>query len=357
MIRDIRTATEKEIRYLSTHALEVAEKLDMIYFRLDFLPESPMLLNKANERIGIEDLVVNTVYDDIEVFVDNELMPAYKDLYAKVGDVTVGIFYLPCRKAKVINYSASKAPMFILSDVRVRRRGEGETAANAKARAAREILSAFGGKLSDMPVMARLDGLGEGGAALVRRYAAGEMDAAAFVKGLTGRDLSFTGIDVSECEGVVIRSPKMRFQAIVNNATQPCDRTTTKMCRDMVLENLAKVVRENPWIGDSLDPDDDYLDKVCDLFLGYMRSTDMFTKVTFDGNDLVPPGKCYLGDLCYDLVPNGAVRTFCRLNEVAKNVFRIMVKSLAKGGFEPSYSDVLTTDDKKELDRLCLLLS
>ena len=79
------------------------------------------------------------------------------------------------------------------------------------------------------------------------------------------------------------------------------------------------------------------------IFLDFIE----FNDVKFEDFELVPPGNCYIGDLCYKLINDLTVETMCRINKLYKNIYRILFKSLKRYKKYNANFYYLTEDDIK----------
>lgn len=323
-IKDIRKMTDKDVEtYSEKRTLDVYEKLDMVYFKME-IDEYGFLLRKAKGgEVSDVDIIVNSIYLDIYDFA---LAFDSQGAYEEYGEMSIGFFYLPVHKTKRISYPNLEEKTFILSDVSV-------PDADIKMLVGFnfKFIDGFNGKKG--PYLGTIN-LGE--------WFDREADSLDIVKkvfeniGIDGKS-TVSGNDVSEIEGIVLKDSNgsKRYKVVVNSAETDIEKFSKLIYRDTLLESFIHCIPEETMDG-VLTSEKDYVEKVCDLFLEFVDNTDMFHTMVFEEEDLLPPTDGYIGDIYYDVLPS-IVAMVCRTNPIYKNVLRILLITFnnpSKGKFD-----------------------
>ena len=84
--------------------------------------------------------------------------------------------------------------------------------------------------------------------------------------------------------------------------------------------------------------DDDYIKKVCSLFLEFINTTNIFGKIFVEPEDLLPPNAGYIGDIDYNSLP-ATVSIICKGNDTYKNILRILLVTFNRSVFENKFKN------------------
>jgi hypothetical protein len=313
-MKNFTEATEKEISYLRSHPCEIIEKLDMIYFKVVISESGLSVFNSKNKEITQVDCIVNSVYNNIMNYVHDVIAYRTDDILEMFGPCRIGIFYHPVARTNVISYN-SVSYKFILCDFYTDDKSKNDEQ-----------------KLSDLlalierPLIKRFESLPE----------FSYTDPESVINILTdGKTWSGNGID--DIEGIIIQSPKYRFQIVETDTTSKLEKESKKLYRDTVLENLANVVFDQN-IDVATLKGNDYVEKACSLFLEYITKTNLMSKMYIEPEDLLPPTSGYIGDLVLTRLPS-TVRLICKGNSIYKNILRIILVTFNRSVYENKFKD------------------
>lgn len=300
-MKHFKDATEKEISYLRTHPVEIVEKLDMIYFKVVINDSGFVVLNAKNREITDVDCIVNSVYDDIINYVHNVISYRTDEILDIFGPCEIGIFYHPVPKTNVITYT-NVPYKFILCDFYTedKEKNDDKKLADFLELIDRPVIKKFESGLPELPYD----------------------DNESIIRYLTDNK-TWSGNSLDEIEGIVIQSPKHRFQVVVNNVTPAVEKESKKLYRDSVLTNLANVVFDQKIDVAGLKGND-YVEKACSLFMEYVIRTNILSKMYIEPGDLLPPTNGYMGDVVLTKLPS-TVRLVCKGNSTYKNILRIIL--------------------------------
>lgn len=315
-MKNITQITDKEIeKYSQDKYLKVYEKLDMFYFKLHITSDGYDVKNSKGNKIGDVDIIVNSVYRDIMMFVE-----AFDKtgVYEKLGEVNIGFFYLPVHKTRKLIYENIQEKTFILSDYYTSKKFLHDD----------EVISQFVGKGFNF-----ISGWnGEVGPYIGKIHLGEWFNKYDDPYSLVHNVFKEMNLDVESpvsrntivnIEGIVLRGKNSVYEVVVND-TKPYIEVSSKLIyRDTLLESFIHTipVEKREMI---LDSDKDYKNKIYDLFLEYIDSTDFFNTMWFEEDDFVPPIDGYIGNIAYDLIPP-IVAMVCRKNPVYKNVLRVLL--------------------------------
>lgn len=354
MIKLFRNLSENEIRNFLSKEFSIVEKLDMIYFKVSVNHLGVFAL-KAPKYTAVSDIdcICNSVYNNIVMFA-NSLNEFKTDILSKYGECTLGFFYLPVHKTKVIDYYTIGENTFILSDVYLDKKS---------ALPKSEILS----DIHRMFCEVRSDILNSPGISIevagddlindvISLLNDNQDDTKVIKMILSYFDIeTMSGLKYNEIEGLILRNNKEQYQLIANNTDVQLLKGVKKMYRDIVLSHLAKEVITDQYIHTLFNSKKTYLEKVCEVFLDFVNVTDVFTKYKFDEEDFLPPMTGYFGELDIESLPIEDVKTICKVNKVTRNILRMLLHTFTNPISSNKFSD-LSDDDATKLNMLTIAL-
>lgn len=349
MIKDLRNISQKDLDYLMSHPFTVWEKLDMFYFRVEITKIGAIpMRGSLGKVISDIDCVTNSLFKDVCEFVSTKINPIRNELIEMYGEITLGFFYLPVRTYHKISYNRLTPGTVILSDCNPFNN-----------------IKSIAGKLgvevppiimewnpSDCPIDMK-----EAKDA-INAYIKDEENLRNDVVSVLTRDNTYgaSGNYISEIEGIIIRTDKFQYQVKIKDTEDNLDKSVKLIYRDTLLKSLADYYEKNTEkVNGLIESCDSYIDKVSKLFLGYIEDTDLFTKFSFDPEDLLPPTTSYFGDIDYDMISDTNVKLICRYNEVNKNIFRLFLHTFAQKISEDKFTS-LSDNTKRLLNDLTIKL-
>lgn len=349
MIKDFMTICDSDIKYIQNHRVTIYEKLDMIYFRVNVYPEL-IIPRKAPRFSAITDVdqIVNTVNKEIVDWCYEHIYPLRKEICQRFGNVEIGFFYAPVQKTRVINYTNIKTPWICFSDV-------------SKSRGTEEEFENF---LDNMP-LSRISPINADVSTHDITPIPGD-PIGTIDKLMTACNTEYNGMEslksilpMDISEGIVIRSGNKQWQIILNDSTPHVIKEGKKIYRDKVLASLAKEVVAQTDIIEQISDDRDYISKVCTVFEAFMNTTDIFSKIKFDPEDLLPPIEGYIGDVDLEALSKYAspsTITICKYNETAKNILRLFLHTFTHTINERKFCE-LTPFEQTQLNSLTKALN
>lgn len=362
MIKEFRNISQEELQALYDEGFTVQEKLDMYYFRVEITKVGAIAMKGSTENVISDiDCITNTMYKDICNFVDTVINPVRNDIITEYGELRVGFFYNPKQRYHIIDYSKlnpALAGKFILSDTYTYNSNVIPS------------VSKYGKLMTYLKLYSTNDEMYCGEDELAFNSSYFTIDTVKrrieeYLKSpswptlayLIGSFKPISGLKPTDVEGFIIRSKNKNiiYQITVNNVnSQEVDKSTKLVYRDTVLQSFINTVSGN--IYDIIDnKSDTYINKVSKLFLFYIENTDLFSKYSFDPEDLLPPHIGYMGDVDLDIVPDQNVKIFCMHNEVNKNIFRLLLHTFSRNVSDNKFSS-FEKDDQKFLKDLTILL-
>ncbi len=370
MIKEFKNISPEELEALYNEGFYVQEKLDMYYFRVEITKVGAIAMKGSTENVISDiDCITNTMYKDICNFVDTVINPVRNDIITEYGELRVGFFYNPKQRYHIIDYSKHNpalAGKFILSDTYAYNSNVIPT------------ISKYGKLMTYLKLYSTNDEMycGEDDVIFnsssynidrVKRHIEAYLEAPSWptLTYLIGNFKPITGLRSTDVEGFIIRSKSKNiiYQITVNDVnSHEIDKSTKLVYRDTVLQSLVNTIQTKkegyslqgfmPFIYKN---DMTYVDKVSNLFLFYIENTDLFSKYSFDPEDLLPPHIGYMGDVDLDIIPNQNVKILCMHNEVNKNIFRLFLHTFSRNLSENKFSSFVD-EDKKFLNELVILL-
>lgn len=362
MIKEFSNISPEELQVLYDEGFTVQEKLDMYYFRVEITKVGAIAMKGSTENVISDiDCITNTMYKDICNFVDVVINPVRNDIIAEYGELRVGFFYNPKQRYHIIDYNKhnpSLAGKFILSDT------------YAYDKNIIPSISKYGKLMTYLKLYSINDEMYCSEDESTFNSSSYNIDTVkrrieSYLKSPSWSTLAYlidsfkpiTGLKPTDVEGFIIRSKNKNiiYQITVNNVNiQEVDKSTKLVYRDTVLQSFINTVSGNTYnIIDNKN--DTYINKVSKLFLFYIENTDLFSKYSFDPEDLLPPHIGYMGDVDLDIVPDQNVKIFCMHNEVNKNIFRLLLHTFSRNVSDNKFSS-FEKDDQRYLKDLTILL-
>lgn len=314
-MRSIFDLTDKEIEKYKETPLEVYEKLDMIYFKIDVSEDGWSVFNSKGREIGDVDIIVNSIYGDIVDFASY----AVKRMFDVFGKMKIGFFYLPVQKTRTITYEMN-AECFILSDYYTADKTKRDDSKlismlSESLKGRHVILTGSYGKIGPYISSVTLGNWFERGM--------GSIECASRIMRDMGVHETFSGNELTDIEGFVLRDGSKAYEVAINDTKSYIEPSSKLIYRDTFLESfihtLQKGTREMILLSKK-----DYVGKICDLFIEYMNKTDLFNTMWFEEEDLLPPIEGYIGDVTYSMLPP-IVSVICKKNPVYKNALRTLL--------------------------------
>ena len=142
-------------------------------------------------------------------------------------------------------------------------------------------------------------------------------------------------------EGIIIRTDKFQYQIRLKDTEDNLDKSVKLIYRDTLLKSVADYYSKNiNALTEVFNSCESYIDRVSKLFLSYIEETDLFTKFSFDPEDLLPPTTAYFGDIDYEMISDTNVKFACKYNEVHKNIFRLFLHTFAQKISEDKFNSL-----------------
>lgn len=349
MIKKLINLSEGEIRKFFSKEVVVYEKLDMSYFRVKVNKYGafPMKSSK-NNAISDIDCVCNSVYKNMYEYSNKYILPRKDELVNKFEEVILGFFFLPVPQAKRIFYYTLNPNTVIFSDI---------TSKNNNA-TTKEISSIIG--CYNVPVITSRT-FQEDDINTIIKYIndnKSELDIVEYI--LDHHRIgdiieTFTGINIEECEGVILDNGITKLQLIINDTTPNVDKLTTKIYRDTVFMNIADEI-DDALIEEIKEKTNvPYIEKISVLFNHYVGRTDILTKFNIEPDDLLPPHEGYFGELDMSVFNNKDTITICNVNKTFKNILRLMLHTFSIPVSENKFKG-LPQAQKDKLNKITLAL-
>lgn len=333
MIKEFKNITEKDLNYMKTHQVTVTEKLDLIYFKVFVTEDKIDVFTARNKPITEIDQIVNSVYKDIVEFCKGL---DHQKIFDTFGVCEIGFFYKPVEKTLTIRYPKLSFN-FIVSNLFTKKKDMKRIEVIKDVIKDVDVLMpiCYKENISDIP-----DDLNN------------DIDNAIYFT--DGR--TWSGNSIYETEGLILTCGRLNYQIIINHVEPKIEKTTKKIYRDTILENFCSFVMNNEDCLHILDQNDTpynytpYIEKICSLFLIYIDGTNIFTKLKFEPEDLLPPNAGYIGDIDYDKLPT-TVSLICRGNEIYKNILRILLVTFNRSVFDNKFKN-FSNDTRAKLTQI-----
>lgn len=331
MIKDIRELSNS---YKFSENLIVSEKLDMFYFKIIINEFNITVLSHNHKIISKSDILINDMWENVFDFIDNEIKPKQNKILEKYGAVIIGFFYCPTQMPLKINY---------YNFLNVGIKNKEYTIGNIKSIISKKNIDII--KFCKDVNLLNIRGIG-GGPIIVYSdefknilydyIDNGNKDL--LLNYMNNNMKSFSGNKFSDIEGLIINDNGNIFQIKINDdishdignfaAYERFILAFIKFWKKYDIPNFKNK---------------SYIGIINKIFLDFIE----FNDVKFEDFELVPPGNCYIGDLCYKLINDLTVETMCRINKLYKNIYRILFKSLKRYKKYNANFYYLTEDDIK----------
>lgn len=303
--------------------IQIFEKLNMFYFKVLVGQNSCTLLSHKHKIISLTDRIINSMWNDITNFVDTYIDTRRNIITSLYNQVIIGFFYCPCERPLNITYSNFLNSSIINNTIIIN---------NVKSNGKDIDVTDFCKNVN----LLNIRGIGGGPKISFRNefieyinlYAHNLISKPELINRAKEFTCSYSGNDIEDIEGIIIKDNKNIYQIIFNdtNDTRVYDRSIfDNMLNDFI--DIWQHIKIDSYYGVSIN--ERYLNIVNDIFLQYIENSN-FVKTINDASALTPPGNHYIADLSYNLINNKSIETICKLNDVYKNVYRILFKGLNK---------------------------
>lgn len=344
MIKNLLDLSRYDFKKFISQELKIYEKLDMIYFKIE-VNKNGVFPKKRPRYLAVSDIdcICNSIYKDIYEFSQNYILPHKKELIDKFGEFTVGFFYLPVHRSKMIDYYNLDEKTFIISDANksLDLNEFFNIINNHNVNIMKEPII-FLGKLSNELIYK-----------LLLLY--DEKRSVEMIKVLNEYNIKpYSDNKLDDIEGYVFKTKTKIYQLKVNNVEPSIEKEITKPYRDIILQSLSKSI-DDELIND-LNGNDTYINKVCKLFIYFMNHSDVFTRYKFEPEDLMPPISGYFGDIDLSAIDNEDVKTMCAVSKLCKNILRIFLHTFTNPISLNKFKD-MPEKDKENLNKLIQVLN
>lgn len=333
MIKDIQTVSNS----YAFKDIKVFEKLDMFYFKVMISNNNYTILSHNHKLITESDMIINSMWYDINNFVKDNIYNKCSEIYNKYGNVIIGFFYCPCEKPLHIKYNNFlnnnlSNNKFIISSVKTIHKHDINIQEFCVNNRLLNIRGIGGG-----PIISTDNNFID----YLNKYAHKEISKQTFIN-YCNNIKTFSGNAFNDIEGLIINDNGNLYQIIINdsNDTKIYNRTDYDyLIKDFIekFDKLDILYSYNDNVNTA------YLNTVCDIFLKYVEMSDVINYIDNEKN-LLPPGEQYISDISYNLINNHNIETICKLSNIHKNIFRILYKGLKRHRKTTIYS-TLSNDD------------
>ena len=336
MIKNLFNLTKKDFTKILDKEISIYEKLDMIYFKISVTRNGVFSLRRPRYlAISDIDCICNSVYKDIMTFTNDSIYPIKDRILEKFGELTIGVFYLPVHKTKMIDYDTMPEKTFILSDVNK----------NVDLNEVREMIGPI--KIHKTPLLFK--GVLDSSLKEELLDIFDNKDSVSLAKSFlkTCANETFSMLDISRIEGLIIKTNSKNFQIIINDTYPNIDKNITKPYRDILLQNLSKLL-DHDILNELADKKyTSYLDRVTKLFKHFLNNTDIFSKYKLEASDLMPPICGYFGDLDLSKINDDEVKSACTVSKLCRNIFRIFLHTFTNSLSYDKFKDLPETERLK----------
>ena len=315
MLKNLLSLSKDELNSILHNPITIYEKLDLIYFKVEITKKKIFIYKTPYFKcIDSVDILCNSIYKDINQFVDT-LSDFSLKILEIIGECKIGFFYMPDLQTKVINYYTWNKTKFILSDLYTKDKSKNnidvlysiiETITEPVPKIGNYVYTDLEiNKMQDSIVNSNLQTL---------------------VSLLLKTNVSYTGLPISEIEGIVIISNNKKYQIQINNTKPNIDKSITKIYRDTVLTDFIHIIlTDSEYINTVCYIHDSYVSLICELFSEYINRTELFTKFDIEPVDLEPPHVGYIGSMDIDNIPVSTARILCKYNKLSENILKILL--------------------------------
>lgn len=313
MIKDIK---DLSISYKFSDNLVISEKLDMFYFKIIINELNITLLSHNHKIISENDIIIDNKWSNVFNFINDEIKQKQNKILEEYGPVIIGFFYCPTSMPLRINYynflnTGIKNKEFIISNVK-------------------SIISKNNINISDFCKKINLlsiRGIGGGPIIVYSNDFISKLNQFLIDKNLDDLILymnenmkTFSGNSFNDIEGIIINDNGKLFQLKIIN--ESISETGYFAAYERFIMEFIKFWKKYKFER----TEKTYIKTVNKIFLDFIETS----YIPFNDYELIPPGNFYIGDLGYEYINDKSVETICKLNNLYKNIYRILFKSLKK---------------------------
>lgn len=315
--------SDRELEYFKSHPVYVEEMLDMVSFKMVVKGNTYSIFSPKGRAITKLDMVVNSVYSDIDKFCYTVLNAAM----GTVGDCTIRFFYLPAKKTKSITYYNAVEGTYFLSDIYV----------NDKTRVCDKDKL-----IKDLPRIVITDNLVELKDGLPKNVNR-ETPTEQLIEDIVGSWSASRNLP-KDVEGYILSCGKEKYKVVVNITTPSIDSAQKLLCRDTIIEDFISRVSDE-LVDEVIRTKRTYVSRVESLFLEYINSTDISSTLYIDEEDVEPPIVGYVGDIDYSVFTD-TTHLICSSNPFYKNILRMLLITFSASPFDNKFKRF--SDTKRE---------
>lgn len=326
MIKHLREYNRKHLNSISSQTVKITEKIDAPYFTIVYNEGAPTILKSNHTPLSDVDCLLNSNYE----YIRKAILRLFGNLGAPKGEF--GIWYVPNKspwKEKYPKYAGKiilarySADINIFAVTHLQKNGILPPPVLFEGKFTPEQIKTFesylNGKTGDIMFLTKI------------------------LKGVR-----YHGTPITDMDGIIIKIGAYSYQIPIKETKEPEQDKSRKMYRDVVLKDFLKWFKtQNAEFGN----ENDYIFLMSSIFLQYIKDTDLITKYSISGEDLVPPSNGLMGDLNFDLISDSTVRTICLNDPVRKGIYRILLNTFRKP-IKKKPDDLLTETDVEEINTI-----
>jgi hypothetical protein len=297
--------------------------------------------------------IINNVWEDVISFVNNEIEPRKEYITSKYGNVVIGFFYCPNEKPLLIKYDN-----FLNTNLDNNK----FTISNIKRLDTKEFIDISNFCLDTK--MLNIRGIGGGPIitynneflTIINSFIKKEISKDDVIFYMKNNMNTFTGNSFNNIEGVVLSENDKKYQLSIIDTIDKKEYDRSQY--ELLIKDFIKIWNEKELFKAIKIKSDShtYTNIINDLFISYIKNTSIFATTSFDKDKLIPPGNGYIGDLNYNLINNDTIKTICKVNEVYKNVYRILYKALKQHKKFNNHLVLLNNEDIEEWNKIVDLI-
>lgn len=315
MIKDIQTVSDSY--YFDKNDIVVYEKMNMFYFKVIVNSTSCTVLSHNHKIITDVDIIINSMWKDVYNFINKTIIPKQKIISKLYNSVIIGFLYCPNEKPLNINYSKffnilNDNNKFIINNVKDMNKDNIDIKDFCLSTGLLNVRGVGGGPLMDF---------NENFINILNDYAHKKISLSEFKSKIKNDIKTYSLNDLDDIEGIIVKTNKNLYQIIFNstNDTSIYNRNDFEL---LITDFI------NTWNNINIDISNFHLykDIVSEIFLKYISNSSIHEKISTHEN-LIPPGNHYIGDISYEFL-NPNITTICKLNNIYKNIFRILFNGL-----------------------------
>lgn len=313
MVKDIKNLS---ISYKFSDSITISEKLDMFYFKIIINELNVIIMSHNHKMITESDVIINDMWRNVFNFVDNEIKPKQNKILECYGPIIIGFFYCPTTMPLNVNYYN-----FLNATIK----NKEFTIGNVKSMISKRNIdiSSFCKNIN----LLNIRGIGGGPIIIHDDNFVNVLydyikthDITNIISYMNNNMKTFSGNSFNDIEGIIINDSGKLYQLKINNKITEDDGNFAAYER-FILTFI------NFWKSYNLDFNNlSYTEIINKIFLDFINKEN----IKFNDFELVPPGSFYIGDLGYEYINDINVETICKLNNLYKNIYRILYKSLKR---------------------------